>query len=42
MKLIREKQLEILPITVVRGKIMKMAAYPTLDEVRAALNEATK
>lgn len=42
MKLIREKQLEILPITVVRGRIIKTAAYPTLDEVRAALNEATK
>ena len=42
MKLIREKQLEILPITVVRGKIIKVAAYPTMDEVRAALNEGTK
>ena len=42
MRLIREKQLEILPITVLHGKIIKMAAYPTLDEVRAALNEATK
>lgn len=42
MKLIREKQLEILPITVVRGKVTKVAAYPTVDEVRAALNEAIK
>lgn len=42
MKLIRERQLEILPITVVRGKIIKVTAYPTTDEVRAALNEATK
>ena len=42
MKLIREKQLEILPITVVRGKIIKVAVYPTMDEVRSALNEGTK
>jgi hypothetical protein len=41
MKLIREKQLEILPITVIHGKIIKAAAYPTIDEVRTALNEAT-
>ncbi len=42
MKLIREKQLESLPITVVHGKIIKTAAYPTLEEVRAALNGAAK
>ncbi len=42
MKLVREKQLEILPITVVHGKIIKMAAYPTLEEVHAALNRAAK
>jgi hypothetical protein len=42
MKLIREKQLEILPITVVRGRIIKMAAYPTLDEIRIALGEVTE
>ncbi len=42
MKLVREKQLEILPITVVRGKIIKVAVYPTLNEVRAALDEAAK
>jgi hypothetical protein len=42
MKLIHEKRLEILPITVVRGKIIKVAAYPTVDEIRAGLKEATK
>lgn len=42
MKLIREKQLEILPITVVHGKIIKVSTYPTLDEVHAALNGAKK
>jgi len=42
MKLVREKQLEALPITVVRGKVVKVGAYPTLDEVRASLNGAGK
>src|SRR5512136_1569578 len=42
MKLVREKQLEILPITVVRGKIIKVAAYPTLAEVLAAVDGAAK
>ncbi len=37
MKLVREKQLEALPIIVVYGKVIKAGAYPTLDEVKAAL-----
>lgn len=41
MKLIREKQLEALPITVVRGKVIKVGAYPTLDEFKTALNGGT-
>lgn len=40
MKLVREKQMEALPIIVVRGKIIKTSGYPTLDEVRVALNGA--
>lgn len=40
MKLVREKQLAALPIAVVRGRVIKVGAYPTLNEVRAALNEA--
>lgn len=40
MKLVREKQMAALPIVVVRGKVIKVGAYPTIDEVRAALNEA--
>lgn len=40
MKLVREKQLEALPIVVVRGKVIKVGAYPTADEVKAALNGA--
>ena len=37
-RLLREKQLTVLPITVVKGRIIKTGAYPSLDEVRAALN----
>ena len=29
MKLVREKQMEALPITVVRGKVIKVGAYPS-------------
>jgi hypothetical protein len=38
MKLVREKQLEALPIIVVRGKVIKSGAYPTLAEIKANLN----
>ncbi len=37
---IKARQLEVLPITVVRGRIVKTGAYPTLDELRAALAAA--
>jgi hypothetical protein len=37
-ELIRQRQLEVLPITVVRGRIVKTDAYPTLDEMRGALS----
>lgn len=40
MKLVREKEMEALPIIVVRGIIVKVGAYPALDEVRAVLNGA--
>ena len=33
----RQRQLEALPITVVRGQVVKTDAYPSLDELRAAL-----
>ena len=36
--LVRERQLEALPITVVDGHIIKVGAYPTLAEVQTALN----
>lgn len=38
-QLLREQQLAALPITTVNGNIVKSGAYPTLDQVRAALNQ---
>jgi hypothetical protein len=40
MKLVREQQMEALPITVVHGKVVKVSAYPTLDEMHIFLNGA--
>jgi hypothetical protein len=37
MKLVREKEMSALPIIVVRGKVIKVGAYPTEAELRAAL-----
>ena len=42
MKLVREKQMEALPIIVVHGKIIKSGRYPSQDEMRAALNGVNK
>ena len=39
MQLVREKQMAALPITVVRGKVVKVGAYPTLNEVKTYLME---
>ncbi len=36
-ELIRQRQLDVLPITVVRGRVVKTDAYPSLDEMRGAL-----
>ena len=38
MALVRERQMDALPITVVRSRVIKAGTYPTLSEVRAALN----
>lgn len=38
LRLIREQEMAALPITVVKGRIVKSGAYPTLAEVRAALD----
>lgn len=38
MKLIREKQMDALPITVVQGKIISTGNYPSLSEIQKNLN----
>lgn len=38
MRLVREKQMAALPITVVRGKVIKVGKYPTLKEIKSNLN----
>ncbi len=38
MRLVREQQMAALPITVVRGQVVKVGAYPTLAEIKASLN----
>ena len=42
MRLVREKQMDALPITAVRGQIIKVGAYPTLNEVQPHLNGANQ
>ena len=42
MKLVREKQIEALPIIIVRGKVIKVGAYPSTEEIRTALNGTTR
>ena len=38
MRLVREKQMAALPITIVRGKVIKVGEYPTLAEIKSNLN----
>lgn len=38
MRLVREKQMASLPITVVRGEVIKTGEYPTLAEIKSNLN----
>ncbi len=38
MSLIRERQLNALPITLVSGTIIKVSEYPTLSEIETLLN----
>ncbi len=40
MKIVVEKQMEALPITVVHGKVIKTQSYPSLEEVKTYLNGA--
>ena len=42
MKLVREKQMEALPIIVVRGKIIKVGSYPRAEEMCAAIDGETQ
>ena len=41
MRLVREQQMAALPITVVRGRVVKSGAYPILAEVQAVLTGAS-
>jgi hypothetical protein len=41
MKLVQEKQLEAMPITVIGDKVFKVGAYPSLAEIKKALDEAS-
>ena len=38
MQLVRDRQMDALPITVVHSRVIKFGAYPLLAEVRIALN----
>lgn len=38
MRLVREQQMAALPICVVRGRVLKVGTYPTLDEVTSAVD----
>lgn len=38
MSLVRAEQMAALPITVVRGQVVKAGTYPTLAEVKTVLN----
>lgn len=40
MGLVRERQMEALPITVVQGKVIKVGTYPSLAEVTTALKQS--
>jgi hypothetical protein len=40
MRLVREQEMAALPITAVNGSVIKNGAYPTLAEVKSALNGA--
>lgn len=38
MQLVRAQQMAALPITVVRGEVLKVGAYPELAEIKASLD----
>jgi Arsenical resistance operon protein ArsD len=42
MKLVREQQMAALPITTVNGRVIKIGAYPTLDEIKTNLHRSAQ
>jgi hypothetical protein len=38
MRLVREREMAALPISVIRGRVLTVGAYPTLAEITAALD----
>lgn len=40
MRLVREQQMAALPITVVKGKVVKVGDYPSLSDIKIQLNGA--
>jgi hypothetical protein len=42
MHLVRERQMEALPVTLVQGKVIKVGAYPTLAEIQNVLDGKEK
>ena len=42
MRLVRERQMNALPITLVNKRVLKVGEYPTFAEVKAALNGASQ
>ncbi|MCM8814997.1 MAG: arsenite efflux transporter metallochaperone ArsD [Candidatus Omnitrophica bacterium] len=39
IKLLQERQLKALPITICNGKIIKIGSYPTFEEFKKFINE---
>ncbi len=42
MRLVRERNLQALPITLVRGRVIRVGAYPSAAELREALQEQSQ
>jgi hypothetical protein len=40
MRLVQAKQMAALPITLVKGRVVKAGSYPTLDEIQSELEKA--
>ena len=42
MQLVRAQQMAALPITLVQGEVIKVGAYPTIEEIKANLGKAVR